>query len=65
MDDIKTIEWYCIECKELCATYEQGLSCGCNNRWETEVLDPKDYPSKWKQVEVIFKLSLNKDNIND
>ena len=44
--------YWCEECKTICATYEQGLSCSCDNRWETEVLDPEDYPKKWKKVKV-------------
>ena len=49
-------EWYCIECKQLCAVYEQGLSCGCGNgRWENEAYEEKEYPKKWKRVEVVIR----------
>jgi len=47
------MKYWCEECQSLCAVYEQGLSCDCGNgRWETEVLDLKDYPKKWKKVKV-------------
>jgi len=44
--------YYCIECKCLCETYEQGLSCHCDNPWVTEVLDEEDYPDKWVLVKI-------------
>ena len=46
------VEYWCEECGTICAIYEQGLSCRCDNRWETEVLDAEDYPKKWKKVKV-------------
>ena len=46
------MEYWCEECKTICAVYEQGLSCLCDNRWETERLDRRDYPEKWKEVKV-------------
>lgn len=53
---MKTIEVYqgryCVECKTLCSTYEQGLCCNCGQHWETEVRDEEKYPEKWELVTV-------------
>ena len=46
------MEYYCKECKTICATYEQGLSCSCDDRWETERYTEEDYPDKWIKVKV-------------
>ena len=42
--------WYCTECQEICRIYEQGLCCSCDNPWETEVMDEKDFPDKWIKI---------------
>lgn len=42
--------YYCTECKCLCSMYEQGLSCNCDQPWNTEVISEADYPVKWIRV---------------
>lgn len=49
---IQTRGLFCIECDELCYPYEQGLCCGCDVPWETQVINESEYPSKWKPVTV-------------
>lgn len=47
--------YYCTECKSLCHPYEQGLACGCDQPWITEVIDESKYPSKWIRCKVEIK----------
>jgi len=50
---------WCTECETLCARYDQGLSCNCEDgrRWLTEKVHRSDYPSKWTRVSVTIKSS--------
>lgn len=44
--------YYCTECEIVCHLYEQGLTCGCGNPWDTEVVFTDNYPEKWIKVYV-------------
>ncbi len=44
---IKSKGLFCVECRVVCHPYEQGLSCDCDQPWETEVINEEDYPEKW------------------
>lgn len=38
---------FCTLCESLCYPYEQGLCCGCDHPWITEVIHEEEYPDKW------------------
>lgn len=50
---LKEKGFFCIKCKSICFTYEQGLSCNCDNRWETERYCEEDYPESWIECEIL------------
>lgn len=48
--------YFCTKCKSICALYEQGLSCNCDNRWETERVYEEDHPLTWTKVNISVQL---------
>ena len=47
---------FCMECESICSFYDQGLSCKCDARWKTEVLDEEDYPDKWVDANITIEV---------
>jgi len=51
----KNTGWWCTECKTLCRSEDQGLSCNCDPLWMVTVIPEGEYPQKWVEVEVTIR----------